>query len=97
MELLKHESQGLVAQVGQRIVIELLNGDAVEPVTATGWTIQAAKNVHGRAFAGAARPHHRQVIAAVNSEIELVQRSDFKITLSIDLADAPQLGDSLRG
>ena len=97
MELLEHKSQRLVAQVGKCIVIKLLDGDAVEPVATTGWPIQAAKNVHGSALSRAACSHHRQVITAVDAEIELIQRLDLKITLAIDLADATKFSDSLRG
>ena len=97
MELLEHESQGLVAQVRKLIIIQLLNGNSIEPVAATGRSIQAAKDVHRRALAGAARPHDRQIIAAVNDEIKLIKRSDFKITLAVDLADATQFSNSLGG
>ena len=97
MELLEHKSQRLVAQVGKCIVIKLLDGDAVEPVATTGWPIQAAKNVHSSALPRAARTHHRKVIPAVDGEIELIQRLDLKITLAVDLADATQFSDGVRG
>ena len=51
MELLEHESQLLIAQVGQGVIVEVLNGLTVEAIRASAGAIQAAENVHGRAFA----------------------------------------------
>ena len=51
MELLEHESQLLIAQVRQGIVVEVLNGLPVEAIGPSAGAIQAAQDVHGRAFA----------------------------------------------
>jgi len=51
MKLLKDESQFAVAQIGELIVRELLDGGAVEAIAATAGAIQAAQDVHGRALA----------------------------------------------
>ena len=58
MELLKHKAQVAVAQISERVIAEVFHRGVVEPVAATGRAVEAAENIHGRAFAGAGRSHY---------------------------------------
>ena len=63
MELLKHETQLLIAQIRKGIVIKLLHRTPIEEIRAVARPVEAAQNVHRSAFAGAAGTHHREIVA----------------------------------
>src|SRR5574341_995454 len=92
---LEHESQLLVAQVGQLIAIQAGHVDPVERVPAAAGSVQAAQNVHQRGFAGAARAHHGDEFPPSDPESDVVDRSHFDVAVSIgfgDLLQADQFG-----
>ena len=62
MELLKHKAQVAVAQISELVIAEFFHRSVVEPVAATGRTVEAAENIHGRAFA-ASRAEARSFVA----------------------------------
>ena len=59
--------------------MQLFNGYAIEPVGATGGPVEATKDVHRRALAGAAGSHHREVIALLDGEVQLIKGFDLEI------------------
>ena len=63
MELLKHETQLLIAQIRKGIVIKLLHCTPIEVIGAAARAVEAAQNVHCSAFAGPAGTHHGEIVA----------------------------------
>ena len=63
VKLLKHEPEFLVPKIGEGVVIECLNSHTVEAVMPVCGAIEAAKDIHGRAFAGSTHPgDHNQLV-----------------------------------
>jgi hypothetical protein len=71
VEALKHETDLFVAQMRTRLVVELLDVDAVEHVAATGQLFEQAGDVEERRFAGARRPGDRDELALAYLEREV--------------------------
>src|SRR5690606_21791924 len=64
---------------------------AAEQVTARCRRIQATKDVHARRLARAARSHHRDELARVDTQIHAAQRPDLRLAFTVDLGDSRQL------
>ena len=92
MELLKHEPQLPVAQVGEGVVIEAFHRYPVEPITAAAGPVEAAKDVHRRALSRARRSHHRQVVAPLHRETEVIEGANQGVAAAVDLAHMVEFG-----
>ena len=95
MELLKHKAQVAVAQISELVVAEVFHRGVVEPVAAAGGAVEAAENIHGRAFAGAGRPHHGQVIPPIDGEIHTIESLNGHLAAAINLVYALKLGNGI--
>src|SRR5262245_28462209 len=74
VEGLKHETDFLVPNLGQLVVIHFTDVDSVQVVAARGGRVQAAQQIHQGRFARAGRPHDGDVFAALNLQRHLTQR-----------------------
>ena len=79
----------------QPVVVEILDRRSVEDVAAGRRPIEAADDVHQRGLARARRPDDRQELAALDDEVDAVQRPDVDPAGLVDPAD-PGEGDERR-
>ena len=95
--LLEDEADLLVADVGQLLVRQLPDVDAVQEVRPPGGDVQAAQHVHHGGLAGAGLAHHRHELAPFNIQRDAVQGPDLALqALAVDLIDVPQFDSVLR-
>ena len=76
VECLENKTDFAVADFGELVVVHLAHAVAVQLVFAGGRRVEAADEVHQRGFAGAARPHDGDVIAALDVQRNFAQRVD---------------------
>ncbi len=76
VEGLEDESDLPVADVGQRIVVETRDVDAVDEVAAGGRHVEAADEVHHRRLARSRRSHDRHVLVVRDGEGDAAQGLD---------------------
>jgi hypothetical protein len=91
MKLLKNKAKLLISQVCKSIVIKLLDSGSIKAIRATGWSIQAAKNIHRSAFARSTCTHDSQVVALEHLQIEPIESFDLSFTRSINFTDITEL------
>ena len=69
VESLEDKAQAVAPQQRPLLAVELFDRKSLEPVTAAGGRVQAAKDVHGRGFARTARPHDGHELARVDDQV----------------------------
>ena len=99
VERLEDESDPPAADAAERAVLEIRDLLAVEPVVAARRAIEAAEDVHERGLPGARRTHDRHVLAAIDPQIDALERLDEHraVRADVGLADSDQLGGGWRG
>ncbi len=85
VELLKHESDFLVADVRQLVVLHVADQVAVEIIQAAGGRIQTADQIHQRRFAGSGRTHDGHILAAPDFDVYARYRVDLLIAHHVRL------------
>ena len=73
MVTLEDKANVLATQSGEGLFVELAGCGLIEPVFAGAGFIQQAKHIQQRRLARARGPHHRQVFAARNFQVEMVE------------------------
>ncbi len=89
IEGLEDESDFLVADARQLIVVQFADQLAVEPVLALGRRIEAADQVHQRRFAGARWTHDGDVLVVPDAEVDAAQGMD--LLLRAHVVGAPEI------
>ena len=89
VEGLKDESDFLVADAGQLIVVQFAHQLSVQPVLALGGRIKAPDEVHERGLAGTGRAHDGNVLVAVDGEVHAAQCMD--LLLRAHVVGLPQI------
>ena len=74
IEGLEDESDFLVADAGQFVVVQFADQLAVQPVVALAGRVEAADQVHQRRFARARRSHDGDVFVALDAHVDAAQR-----------------------
>jgi hypothetical protein len=74
VEGLEDEADLLVADVGQRVVVETRDVDAVDQVAARSRHVEAADEVHHRRLARPRRSHDRDVLVVRDGERNAAER-----------------------
>ncbi len=97
VEGLEHEADLAVADRGQLVVRELLDRGAVQAVGARGRLVEAADHVHQGGLAAARGTHDGHVLAAVDREIDAVERVHLLGAHVVDLGDLRELDQRHRG
>ena len=69
------------------------NFGALEHVTAAGWLVQAAKNIHERGLAAAAGSHDRYEFAALDGDADSTQSMHASFTQIVILVDVLYAND----
>ena len=90
---MEDESQLLGADDCPFVGAELAHLAAVEPVVTGGRPIEAAEDIHQRAFARARRAHERDQLAALDRERDPVQHRDVHFAQVVGLADVVQANE----
>ena len=90
VEALEDQADLPVPDVRQLIVVEIADVDPVEQVPAVRRRVEAADQVHQRRLAAARAAHDRQVVAAVDPEIDVAEGVDGDLAQSVDLRDLRQ-------
>ena len=91
VEGLEDESDFLVADAGELVVVEFADELAVEPVLAFGWGVEAADEIHQRRFAGAGGAHDGDVFVVLDAEVDAAQGMD--LLLRSHVVGAPEIFD----
>ena len=91
VEVLEHEADLLVAREGERVVREMRDLLAVEPVRAFRRSVKTAQDVHERRLARAGRTHEGGEFPLPYREIDACECCDDLIAHRVELFDAPKL------
>ena len=86
VELLEHVADLAAAQEGQLVGVELRHVHAVDEDAPVRGGVQAADHVEEGGLAGARRSHHADVFAAVDVEVDPVERADLLLAAHEDAA-----------
>ncbi|MND81618.1 hypothetical protein D3C80_734210 [compost metagenome] len=78
MVALEHETEGLTAQPGQLVAVQLGDVLAGEQVVTGGRTIQATENVHQGRLAGAGRTDNGDELARVDRQADTSHHFDLR-------------------
>ena len=73
IERLKNETDFLVADACQFIVVQFADQLAVQPILAFAGCVQTSDQIHQRGLARAGRSHDRDVFAAVDANVHSPQ------------------------
>jgi hypothetical protein len=87
VERLEHEADLPVPEVGELVLVERLDGIAVEEVPPRGRAIERADHVERRRLARPARAHDRDHLSATEIERHAAERADLDLAHSIRLLD----------
>src|SRR5690606_10710218 len=93
VEALEDESQVVAAQQGELVVGEVGDIESAEVVASGGGRIQAADDVHGGGFAGAAGAHDGDKFAVIDAEVDAVEGTDFGVAAAVDFVDVGHFDD----
>src|ERR1700730_12613858 len=74
VELLKDKANSFGANMIEFGRAEACDVSSVEPYFTTCWPVEAANNIHRRAFAGTGWPHHGNPLAGLDGETYIVER-----------------------
>ena len=85
---MENKADLFVARNGERIIVEPRDLIAVEPVRSFSRTVKTAENIHQRRLAGTRGSHQRGKLAAMNVEVDAVERRELLPADAVDLADA---------
>src|SRR5881394_744371 len=96
VEVLEDEADLLVADVGERILVEPAHVVAVQHVATRSGRVETADDVHQRRLARARGADEHDVLVVVELQIQLVDRLDELLAHRIVLADRGQLDDRHR-
>ncbi len=96
VEVLEHEADLVVADLGAAVAVEVRDLDAVEHVAAGGRPVETADDVHQRRLAGAGRTHDRHELAAVDVERDAVQGAHLRPAHAVDAVQVADADDRLR-
>src|ERR1035437_5775280 len=91
LELLEDEPDAAVAEIGQLPFAHRLHRLAGEQVMTLGGDVETAENVHEGGLAGAGFPHHRNELAAVDGDADVVDSVDRDITAPVHLGHVPDV------
>ena len=92
IEALKDKAQITSTDARTLIPAQCLNMDTFEQISAGGWRIQTAQNIHGRRFARTAGTHDGNKLAFFNLKADLVERHQLTGPFAIALGH-PLEGD----
>src|SRR4030095_1132345 len=88
IETLEDEAELLVAQIRERIAVQAVYVHAIEDVVATRRSIQTAKKIHERGFAGSGSSHHCEHLTTLHLQVDAAQRMHLVMAHPIDLRDS---------
>jgi hypothetical protein len=88
VEVLEHEADALVADLGQPVAVQPAHRLPGEQVLARGRRVEAAEDVHEGGLAGAGRTDHRHVVVGGDLEIDAAQGLDLDVPHRVDLPNA---------
>jgi hypothetical protein len=66
-----------------------LNRDALDPIIALAWQLEAAEDAQDRGLARSRGPRDRDEFARVDVEVDLIERTHDRKRLAIHLGDGP--------
>ena len=95
IESLKDESDLLVADRSQLILVERLDMNIVEQIVARRRRVETTENVHQRRLAGARLAHHGDELAAMNRQIDPTKRVHGVRAALVRLRDGVRLDDDV--
>ena len=87
VEVLEHEADPPVADVGELVAVEARHRLAAQAVVAAGRRVEAADQVHQRRLARAGGTDHRDELALADGQVDAAQRLDLDLAGVVDLAD----------
>ena len=87
IEGLEDESDLLVSDTGQLVVVQLGDVVAIEPVFALGWGVETADEIHQGRFSGAGRTHDSDIFVVTDTEIDAAKGVDLLVTHLIGLPE----------
>jgi hypothetical protein len=96
IESLEDESELLISQIGELILAQAVDTNAIEVVAAFGRNVEASEDVHERRFAGARRSHDGDHLACIDCQIDPTQREHFVRAHRVDLLDVRSMNDCFR-
>ena len=96
VELLEHEPDPSVPDVGEVLLVHDADVDAGQAVRAGGRDVEAAEDVHQRRLARSRRAHDRDVVALGDDEVDAAQRLHLDRAGGVGLAHLGQVEDRLR-
>jgi len=91
VEGLEDESNLLVADARQLVVVQLADQLAVEPILAPGGRIEAAYEVHERRFARTGWAHDGDILVVFDPKVDAAQRLD--LLLGAHVVGTPKIFD----
>jgi hypothetical protein len=101
VEELEDEADVLLPVSGQRVVVEVRDVLALQPVSARRRPVEKAEHVQQSRLAGARRAHDRDVLAPADREVDLVERMHDLLADHVLSADSGEFhhggGAELRG
>ena len=93
LKVWKTKPISLLRMLRQFVVVHLADQAAVDVVLALRRRIEAADQVHQGRFAGARRPHDRDVLAALDLDIDAGDRVDHLVAHDVGLPDIVRADD----
>src|SRR4029453_5878604 len=93
IETLKHETELAIADLRELITIEPGNVCIIQEILTGTWPVEAAKDVHERRFACAARAHLSEEFAFVNFQRNAAHGGHFHFACVIDLMHVNELNE----
>ena len=93
VELLEHEADEAVADVGELVLVEGCDVVAGEAEDSRRRHVEAPEDVHQRRLARAGRPDDGDELVLVDAQRDVAQRRDLEVAGGVDLADVDQLDD----
>jgi hypothetical protein len=91
VETLKNEANIVPAQHGQAVARQLGHLHVGQAILTRRRSIQTAQDVHARRLARPARTHDRYELAALDAQIDAVERAHLGLTFAVVLVDTVQL------
>jgi len=95
VEVLKNESDSLASDHRQLRLVQSRHVLAFQDVTAAGRPIEASQHIHQRRFARARRAHHRNELAALDSQVDPAQRVNFDLAQHVGFGHADDLDNGI--